>query len=64
MSWDVVSDKIPKPVVNKKTAGGKDTSKVEGKDFHYVYVLTKKKYEPKTTKDKADEIKVRDEEMS
>eukprot|EP00826_Nyctotherus_ovalis_P043424 TRINITY_DN4572_c0_g1_i3.p2 TRINITY_DN4572_c0_g1~~TRINITY_DN4572_c0_g1_i3.p2 ORF type:complete len:158 (-),score=51.61 TRINITY_DN4572_c0_g1_i3:148-621(-) len=47
MNWDVVSDKIPKPVVSKKSAGGKDISKEEGKDFHYVYVLTKKEGESK-----------------
>jgi len=62
MSWEVVSDKIPKPLVNNKTAGGKDTSKVEWKDFHYVYILTKKRYEPKAPA--KDEAKIKEKEMS
>ena len=46
MAWDIVYDKVPKPVVNKGPAGSKDNVKTEPKDFHHIYVLKKKEVIP------------------
>jgi len=40
-------EKIPKPVVNAGSASGKeDPTKIENKEFHYVYILKKLEVAP------------------